>query len=128
MPKQQKPQPHVLEGFVWESKLVASIPTINQYCVRLALTRLMRWRLNSAAAQSIPPGVLLPSLPRLCTERPGLGLKWHGQGDPDVPGEDEGIIVGELPIKKGVLHAEYGKKIAYARPLFTSVYGVITRI
>jgi hypothetical protein len=63
-------------------------------------------------------------------ELPELGLHLHKVGDPDVPGDSEGIVTGKIATPFGPIdHAEYGKQIADVEHIFIpgTISGVITR-
>ena len=119
-----------IAGFQWNTgDNPHQIPDRDALCVRKALCLLMGWAPGSPEWNSIPPNVAGTDLKRLCEEFPDLGLKWHGLGDPDVPADEEGIVVGTVagPGRAQVGHSEYSMEIGSVVGNFGGIMGVITR-
>jgi hypothetical protein len=118
-----------LAGFTWEqAENLHQLSDDQRWCVREALSRLMGWSANSLELRSIPPGPPATDLRRLCEEKPQLRLIFHGLGDPDLAGDQPGILIGTLATPHGVEgHAEYALKIGAIADKFLYVMGVITR-
>jgi hypothetical protein len=122
---------NALGAFHWnKGHNPAGLPDANMFCLRKALCLLMGWGPGSAEWNSFPPGPPGTDLERLVVELPELALRLHRVGDPDVPGDIEGIVTGKIQTPFGPIdHAEYGKLIADVEHIFIlgTISGVITR-
>jgi hypothetical protein len=106
-------KPHALSGFIWSKGLdTTGIPEAQKYCLRNALCLLMRWGPDSDEWRSFQPGPPETDLKRLVQEKPGLGLRLHEEGDPDVDRDAEGVVTWRVTTPTGIIgHAEYALHI-----------------
>ena len=128
-PGRGAPMTQSLNDFAWNiADNLLELSDQQRMCARFALSQLMGWAVGSPEALAIPSGPPATDLKRLVEERPELGLVWHGQGDPDVPGNSRGIIIGEVQTPYGNSgHAEFADQIGLKAEMFVSIMGVITK-